>query len=205
MLSESQYEIEGVPSWLETPVTDVPGTTPPIQSRPQVLPLNELSWENFERLCLRYVRSRASVVMTQLYGLRGQKQHGIDLFVRLAEPARYEVYQCKRLATFEADDIAQAVNRFLDGKWKDRAKSFKIMTSHPIEDAKIAEAIVTADQRLTSFGIEFEVLGKEQISLWLKDQPRVVDDFFSRAWVEAFCGPDFGFCNATAPECKRRC
>src|ERR1035441_5869334 len=43
-------------------------------------------WEHFERLCLRYVRSRTSVVMTQLYVIRGQKQHGIDLCVRLTEP-----------------------------------------------------------------------------------------------------------------------
>ena len=86
MVDEPLLEIDGVPTWLETPVTDVPPTSPPVQSRPQVLPLNELSWEHFERLCLRYVRSRASVVMTQLYGIRGQKQHGIDLYVRLTEP-----------------------------------------------------------------------------------------------------------------------
>ena len=140
MDDEPLHEIDGVPTWLETPVTDVPATSPPVQSRPQVLPLYELSWEHFERLCLRYVRSHASVVTTQLYGVRGQKQHGIDLYVRLAEPARYEVYQCKRLATFEADDIAKAVDKFLKGKWRDKAKAFKTMTSHPIEDTKIAVA-----------------------------------------------------------------
>ena len=144
MVDEPTFETDGVPTWLETPVTDVPPTSPPVQSRLQVLPLNELSWDNFERLCLRYVRSRASVVMTQLYGVRGQKQHGIDLYVRLTEPARYEVYQCKRLATFEADDIENAVDKFLNGKWRDKAKAFRIMTSHPIEDTKIADAVVAA-------------------------------------------------------------
>jgi energy-coupling factor transporter ATP-binding protein EcfA2 len=126
--------------------------------------------------------------MTQLYGVRGQKQHGIDLYVRLAEPARYEVYQCKRLETFEADDIVKAVDMFLKGKWRHIAKAFKIMTSYPIEDTKIADAIVTAETRLSEHDIEFEVLGQEQLSSWLKDQPRIVDDFFSRGWVEAFCG-----------------
>jgi hypothetical protein len=83
MDNEQLLEVEGVPTWLETPVTEVPHTSPPVESRPQVLPLHELSWEHFERLCLRYVRSCASVVMTQLYGIRGQKQDGIDLYVRL--------------------------------------------------------------------------------------------------------------------------
>jgi energy-coupling factor transporter ATP-binding protein EcfA2 len=189
-LDESLLEIDGVPTWLETPVTEVPSTSPPVQSRPQVLPLNELSWEHFERLSLRYVRSRASVIMTQLYGVRGQKQDGIDLYVRLADPARYEVYQCKRLAVFEANDIKNAVGKFLKGKWRDKAKAFRIMTSHPIEDTKIADAIVSAQTQLSKHDIEFEILGKEQISTWLKDQPRIVDDFFSRGWVEAFCGPD---------------
>src|ERR1035441_4504936 len=123
MVDEPLLEIDGVPTWLETPVTDVPPTSPPVQSRPQVLPLNELSWEHFERLCLRYVRSRASVVTSQLYGVRGQNQHGIDLYVRLTEPARYEVYQCKRVETFEVDDIANAVGKFLNGKWRDKAKA----------------------------------------------------------------------------------
>lgn len=190
MVDEALLEVDGVPTWLEMPVTEVPSTSPPVQSRPQVLPLNELSWEHFERLCLRYVRSRASVVMTQLYGVRGQKQHGIDLYVRLTEPARYEVYQCKRLATFDASDIEKAVTKFLEGKWRDKAKAFKIMTAHPIEDTKIADAIIATQEQLSKEDIEFEVLGKEQISTWLKDQPRIVDDFFSRVWVEAFCGPE---------------
>jgi hypothetical protein len=128
--------------------------------------------------------------MTQLYGVRGQNQHGIDLYARLTEPARYEVYQCKRLATFAGSDVEKAVGKFLKGKWRDKARAFRMMTSHPIEDTKIADAIVAAQTQLNNHDVEFEVLGKEQISAWLKDQPRIVDDFFSRAWVEAFCGPD---------------
>jgi hypothetical protein len=64
------------------------------------------------------------------------------------------------------------------------------MTSHPIEDAKIAEAIESAGKTLEDQNITFEVLGAAQISDWLKDKPRLVDDFFSRPWVVPFCGPD---------------
>jgi hypothetical protein len=179
----------GVPTWLETPATNV-GVTLPTVTRPQLLPLNDLTWENFERLCLRYVRGRANVLRSQLYGVRGQAQHGIDLYARFAEPLRYEVYQCKKLSELTGDDIQHAVDRFFEGKWKAESKAFRIMTSHGIEDAKISESIEAAGKRLEAVGIEFEVLGASQISIWLKDHPSLVDDFFSRPWVEAFCGVD---------------
>lgn len=188
LTQEDSYE-ERLPTWLETPPTDVAPTNLTV-TRPQLLPLNDLAWENFERLCLRYVRTRGSVVRAQLYGIKGQAQHGIDLYARLSEPARYEVYQCKKLKSLTAGDIANATAEFIDGKWFGRSKAFRIMTSHEIEDTKIAEAIEAAGTRLEKDGIEFEVMGALQISLWLKDEPRIVDDFFSRAVVEAFCGAD---------------
>jgi transcriptional regulator with XRE-family HTH domain len=184
-----KIEEEGVPTWLETPATNVPGSLPTV-SRVQILPLNDLTWENFERLCLRYVRGRANVVRTQLYGLKGQGQHGIDLYARLTDPPSYEVYQCKKLMELTVRDIERAVDRFLAGKWRSRSSAFRIMTSQQIEDAKIAEVVESEGKRLEAQNISFEVLGAAQISLWLKDQPGLVDDFFSHPWVEAFCGTD---------------
>ena len=189
MNQEDWYEVEGLPSWLETPATTIPASLLTV-TRPQLLPLNDLTWESFERLCLRYARTRGNVLRAQLYGVKGQQQHGIDLYVRVSEPARYEVYQSKKLENLAAGDIAEATDKFVTGKWFGRSKAFKLMTSHEIEDTKIAEAIEAAGMRLEKEGIEFEVLGALQISSWLKDQPRIVDDFFSRAAVQAFCGAE---------------
>jgi len=66
-----------IPSWLETPPLSL--IKPPVTTRLQELPLGELSWEDFERLCLRLARLEANVEHCQLYGERGQKQEGIDL------------------------------------------------------------------------------------------------------------------------------
>jgi len=190
MIEEILWDGEGAPTWLETPATDAPAPVLPVDTRAQLLPFIDLTWENYERLCLRYVRTQSVVVRAQLYGVRGQKQHGIDLYVRLADPLRYEVYQCKRLDSFTAADVTKAVETFLKGKWHDKSKAFRIMTSHPIEDTKIGDAIEAAAKRLEALEITFEVIGQERLSEWLKDHPRIVDDFFSRAWVEVFCGPD---------------
>jgi hypothetical protein len=161
-----------VPTWLGTPVTDVPPVKPPVDTRAQLLPLNALTWEHFERLCLRFVRTQAFVVRTTLYGVKGQKHHGIDLLARLSDPLRYEVYQCKKLECYTGADVRKAVDVFLDGKWRDQSKAFRIMTSHPIEDTKIADAIETEAARLEALGITFEVWGQERFSTWLKtNQP----------------------------------
>lgn len=188
MSEEILWEDEGVPAWLESPATEIPVVMPPVGTRLQLLPFGDLTWEHFERLCLRYVRTRASVVRAQLYGARGQKQHGIDFYVRLSDPPRHEVYQCKRLASFIESDVKKAVDKFLDGKWRDKSKAFRILTSHTIEETQIVDALEVQAQRLNALGIEFEVIGRERLSEILKDHPRIVDDFFSRSWVEAFCG-----------------
>jgi hypothetical protein len=187
-------EEDGVPTWLETPVTAIPSELPPDMlptvTRLQTLPLHRLEWENFERLCLKCARDHGTVMRSQLYGVKGQAQQGIDLYVRRSDPPSYEVYQCKRVEEFTPTVIREAVEEFLNGTWRDRASAFRIMTSYPIEDAKLAEAIESAGKKLEDQKIVFEVLGEAQLSEWLKDKPRIVDDFFSRPWVEPFCGPD---------------
>src|ERR1700741_2051090 len=83
-----------IPTWLETPADAIP--KPPVETRVQELPFGELQWKNFERLCLRLVRLESNVEHCQLYGKRGQQQHGIDLYARRRSPDGYSVYQCKR-------------------------------------------------------------------------------------------------------------
>jgi replication-associated recombination protein RarA len=44
------------PAWvLDVPVVDQ--ITPPVDTRAQVLPFGDLSWQDFERLCLRLAKS----------------------------------------------------------------------------------------------------------------------------------------------------
>jgi hypothetical protein len=53
------------------PATAVP---PPVETLEQNLPLGKLSWENFERLCLRIVESASTIEQCYEYGTRGQNQ-----------------------------------------------------------------------------------------------------------------------------------
>ena len=65
-----------LPANLWTPVeTSVPI---PVQTREQQLPLGELSWQSFEKLCVRLAKRYSDVDRCQAYGLIGQNQEGID-------------------------------------------------------------------------------------------------------------------------------
>jgi len=69
---------------------------PPVVTRAQTLPLHVLSWENFERLCIRLVRLDGDIEYCRLYGTRGQKQHRIDLFARRTSSEKYRAYRRAR-------------------------------------------------------------------------------------------------------------
>ncbi len=56
--------------------------SPPTHTRKQNLPIEELSWESFERLCLQLARREVDVESCRPYGVQGDKQEGIDIFAR---------------------------------------------------------------------------------------------------------------------------
>jgi hypothetical protein len=61
------------------------GVKPPVNSNLQELPFNELTWENFEKLCVRLARLEGNVEHCQRYGVQGDEQGGIDLYARQKE------------------------------------------------------------------------------------------------------------------------
>jgi len=68
------------PLRLDTPATAI--LRPPTTTQLQELPFRELTWEDFERLCLRLAREEAEVEYCRQYGTKGQSQAGIDLYAR---------------------------------------------------------------------------------------------------------------------------
>jgi hypothetical protein len=184
---------------------------PPVEARQQVLPFECLAWENFERLCLRLAMGRGEVVHSadhegaaadgrgsardaRLYGVRGQDQQGIDLYVRLAEvpdgrspQRRYLCLQSRRIAKLTAAKLKKAVSDFLAGIWPPSCRVFVYATSLPAVRAELADEIRIQTERLRHEGIEFEVWDAELMSPWLKDKPSLVYDFFGRTWAKSFC------------------
>ena len=188
MASSALDPIEG-PSWLLDPPSEPP-VSPPVSTRPQILPLHELGWKDFERLCLQLARTEGEAEHWQLYGTEGQKQGGIDIYVRSPGTLKYRVWQVKRYKKITALDIAKAVAVFLKGNWVERSDRFILCTSASIDDTGVAEAIEAEAAILHEKHIAFEVRGDARISEALKPFPAIVDDFFDRAWTERFCGAE---------------
>ncbi|MBB1517402.1 hypothetical protein H5398_15715 [Tessaracoccus sp. MC1679] len=174
-------------------------SSPPAQSKPALLPVGELSPENAERLFMRLLETEAHIEHATLFGLPGQAQAGIDVYARTtqsltAAPAAggrsFVALQSRRVKTVTAASITSAVTDFLNGEWADRCSQFYYATSSSLRDVKLDSAVRAAYERLAAEGIEFKAWGAEEVSDRLRNEPRLVDDFFGRAWVNTFCGED---------------
>ncbi len=176
-------------------------------TRPQSLPIGELEWEDFERLCLRLLELDSEPVhvsvanattitpVVRRFGRRGQAQDGIDVYARdplkLGEPPptrRYVSLQARRIKSVTRPELNRSVNDFLTGRWSGSSRKFIYATSSSTASTELTDAIeeITAD--LVQDSIEFVVWDQEEISSLLKDHPRLIDDFFGRQWVQETCG-----------------
>ena len=176
-------------SWLYLPADGI--VSPPVDTRAQVLPFNQLSWENFERLCLRLARRESDVEHCQLYGVRGQGQHGVDIYSRLkGQDNRYVLYQCKKVKDFGPAELRKAVQLFLSGRWAERACRLVVCTSHSGVRTQCAKEIEAQAAKLKGFGVELVPWDAEFLSFLLKSEAELVDDFFGRQWVISFLGDE---------------
>ncbi|WP_418517002.1 NACHT domain-containing protein [Curtobacterium flaccumfaciens pv. flaccumfaciens] len=176
-------------------VPDGPWPNPPVQTRPALLPVGELTPENTERLFTRLLETEAHIEHAALYGLPGQAQAGIDVYARTAPSLDaatagrdFAALQSRRVKHLTAASISSAVTDFLAGEWADRCSRFYYATSSSLRDIKLDAAVQSAHDTLSEKGIKFVPWGAEEIADRLRDHPRLVDDFFGRAWVTAFCG-----------------
>ncbi len=180
--------IEGVPSFLETPPISQP-PPPPVHTLHQTLPFDQLTWENFERLCVRIARLESQIERSQLYGEQGQRQQGIDLYARSSD-GTYRVYQSKRVKDFNETDLREAVDKFLRGNWASRVNRLLLCIAEGGVRTQLADEYVTQYVRLKERGITFDLYDREELSTILKSHPELVHDFFGKSWVTLFNGED---------------
>ena len=176
------------PAWL---YDDPQGASPnpPAITRPSLLPFSELSWEDFERLCLRISERDGPVEAAWGYGKTGHAQHGIDILVRMAD-ATYEVWQSKRRKIFSASDLKAAVKLFLKHEWAAKAKRFVLAVASDFSSPKHVRAIEEARDQLKAKKIEFDPRDAHKLTERLRTEPELVDDYFGRHWVTAMCPPE---------------
>ena len=193
----SSHSTSETPSWLLTPATG--GSLPlPVQTHSQLLPLDQLGWDDFERICFRLLRTQVvGAVRAAIYGVPGQAQHGIDMYAvataapggaRAARP--YVTLQSRRVIKVTQANLEKGVDDFLGGRWADNSQKFIYATSSLARSKQLLDKVEELARRLGQQSIAFEVWDRERISEMLKGHPALVNDFFGRSWVTAFCGAD---------------
>ncbi len=171
---------------LTSPADGIPAT-PPVTTRQQVLPFDQLTWENFERLCHRVACLEAHVEHAERYGLQGEAQEGLDIYARLSN-GRYHCLQAKKHRRFAAAQIASAVDLFIAGRWAVLAATFTIAVQASLRSTTVQNEIERQAERLAALGVTFFALDGESLTIRLREHPPLIDDFFGRAWVSALLG-----------------
>jgi hypothetical protein len=128
MIEIQPLDSEENPAWVLEP-PDAAEIAPPIDALAQELPFGQITWQNFERLCLRLARSDGDVEYCRLYGTAGQEQGGIDIYVRRKSTTKYATWQNKRHKSFGPAQIDAAVTKFFNGPWAEKSDRFVLLAA----------------------------------------------------------------------------
>lgn len=150
----------------------------------QLLPLDKLYWENFERLCWRLASKETNIENCYRYGIQGQKQKGID-FLGYSKSGELFVYQCKKVEKYTPSKIKETITKFLDSHWNPMPKKFVLCCACNLSDTKYQDEILIQRRRFPE-DTEFEQWDQEIISNKLKDFSKIVLDFFGETIHDAF-------------------
>jgi hypothetical protein len=195
MMSNQQHE-PTVPAekqelkWVFTAADDIGLPEVPVHTNLQTLPLHEIGWRNFERLCVRLGQRQEGAAHCQAYGIPGQEQQGIDLYIRQQSNNRYTVWQCKCCKMLTAADIRTAVDDFVKGDWPHQSDVFCLVTSADLSRTELAGEEKTQAERLRALKIDFVPIDLNSLSGLLKSHSDLVHDFFGLEYVKQFCGKE---------------
>lgn len=164
----------------------------PIRMNQMELPIKDMAWEDFEKLCLRMVEhvEGFNISDCEILGRKGQQQDGIDIYAR-REPDKYYTYQCKRYKSISPKDLDNIMSAFKKGEWFNKTVKFYICVTVDFGDVKL-------QRKFEEIKSAFQHTYKKQVGKWdssfinrtLKTHPQIVVDFFGAEWCKAFCGEE---------------
>lgn len=161
----------------------------PVITKAQVLPFEQLKWENFEQLCLKIAQKEFSIKDCEKYGTTGQNQQGIDIFA-MHEDGKFSTYQCKKYNKFTIKDLDNIIDEFKKGEFFKSSKRFVICTACELNSTQIQDAFNAYKLEFKFLNIELIKWDKLQLSLILKNYPDIVLDLLGIHVYHDFIGID---------------
>lgn len=163
--------------------TRSPSMRRPVLGKSKLLPFVELTEEDFERLTAAVARSVDGHRDVRRYGVRGQRQNGVDV-IAISDESNVVGYQAKRYRRFTAANLRGIVSDFArDPPFGSR--SLVVTVACTTDDRKVVDALDAVRRDFPNLHIDLR--GNEELSGQLVVAPEIVERFFGIHWREAFC------------------
>lgn len=182
--TQPEVEIRELDSYLREPVAD-PIVLPEAPS-PEVLPFEQRSSRDFERICLVIAEQVDRLRDVRFYGIPGQKQHGVDL-VGWNDARQPVVYQVRKWRTFSDCDLRHAVEDYAAGARPFDAKRFVLCLSSSADRTEIVEELHRLRARHDLNLDEIDLYDQRRLSEMLKQRGDLVRRLFGDPWHRIFC------------------
>ena len=158
-------------------------------------PFFEIGEYPFEDLCCDLLAEEQGITTCDRYGLKGQKQNGIDLLAyRVADGV--DVGQCKCYKEFTAAKIREASDEFLKHivYWRNwSVRRFILFVACDLSNTTLRKEIRKQKRRFELEGIIYEVWSARTIRQKLRPHPSIVANYFDSPeyWVKVICGQQY--------------
>lgn len=144
----------------------------------------EFDWTRFERLQWVILHDVEGLRDAQLYGDRGQRQFGLDV-IALAADGTGAALQSKDYQQFHPSDLEAAVRKFQNTKRPFHVQRLIIGVSSDIRSTHVQDKLIELRRELDP--VTVELWDKKAISRMLRDQPKIVIEFFGEETAQRFC------------------
>ncbi len=152
------------------------------------LPLNALKWEEFETLCTELASIKYNK-LSRKYLNQGNKQEGIDIYVRDSSTGQFITIQCKKRQKCTVANLKEAVKIFLEGEFSGTSQEFVLATSCEISSKNLEQEVKKIHEELEKHEIKFTLWDYRGLNQLLKDYPQIVYNAFrSEEVVQSFNG-----------------
>lgn len=155
---------------------------------------HKLGEYRFQELCRDLLCEEPGVASCDVYGIRGQRQYGIDLLAYRENGDGIEVGQCKCYQDFPPAKIREASGEFFsnfDNRWsKENVRRLILFVACDLEERQQQDEISEQRRRFKLVGITYEAWSAATIRNKLRPNPGIVSTYCVPAeyWVPTICG-----------------
>jgi hypothetical protein len=145
----------------------------------------------FQDLCRDLLDTDDDVSYCEVYGVRGQRQYGVDLLAPRRQDKGYDVAQCKAYETFSPAQIRAASDEFVEYQdfWAARdIRRFHLYVACELSSRQCQDEIVAQRERFSHLGIEYDAWSASRIRNRLRLHPEIVRTYLPEGWVRELCG-----------------